>query len=639
LSNFKFTFDVIKQKFAFSLLLYIFFLCAILWIVGSITSLYLNKAVDSSGFLVPGLVLPEPVERMVYLCLMIIVLPISFMTLALRFEKWPCKTFIFNYNHSYFLVIYGLILFFIWEFFHLKNITAILLGTNKLVYFSLLLLPFLILFENKVTSLLGLAVFILSIIYLFLATVFSIKSIDDSSIYIDEFNTIFYSVSQASQHKVCFVDYISQYGCYSQLMAPLINLFRIEHVVFFTIIFSGLMLLTYFLLFYISSKIIKSKLVLFMFMAIIMLTWRSWAFTHFSVSPYFQYWPLRIVFPIISLYLYYKYWITKSNYYIYSLLIAGVVGVYWNVDSGVAVLYAIFSSGIIYHFTKTWFQYLLFLITLVIIIAISLVLTNSGFAEYFSTMFSSHISFFISGFNMLALPVNGHLWQLILILYVSTVFYYAYRLKFQELLMYEAISVYLAFLGFGLFLYYQGRSHDFNLIGVIWPALMILAIHIDRGLLVRKHAPMVQVSYGLFIAVGILSFTKLIFGVNVPLSTLKYNLQTFSSQKKSLVESKADFISENCPKNDCFVISRHQGVLFDRLAISNDLSLKGFGEILTVKEMNDLFIQINKSKRNFFIDDNSDWMLNGFVKSKMNFMPYESTKSGSGMTYYSYSLK
>ena len=40
--------------------------------------------------------------------------------------------------------------------------------------------------------------------------------------------------------------------------------------------------------------------------------------------------------------------------------------------------------------------------------------------------------------------------------------------------------LFLAILGVGLFAYYQGRSHPFNLNAVIWPAIIMLFLVTDR---------------------------------------------------------------------------------------------------------------------------------------------------------------
>ena len=45
------------------------------------------------------------------------------------------------------------------------------------------------------------------------------------------------------------------------------------------------------------------------------------------------------------------------------------------------------------------------------------------------------------------------------------------------------LSMFLGILGTGLFTYYQGRSHDYNLLSVCWPAVLLGFLFADRLLL------------------------------------------------------------------------------------------------------------------------------------------------------------
>ena len=81
------------------------------------------------------------------------------------------------------------------------------------------------------------------------------------------------------------------------------------------------------------------------------------------------------------------------------------------------------------------------------------------------------------------MPLRAHPWMLVAGIYLLGLTHGLAELRTRHLRARRGIVLYLSVLGIGLFSYYQGRSHDFNLVHTCWPALMVALLLGDRLLL------------------------------------------------------------------------------------------------------------------------------------------------------------
>jgi hypothetical protein len=97
--------------------------------------------------------------------------------------------------------------------------------------------------------------------------------------------------------------------------------------------------------------------------------------------------------------------------------------------------------------------------------------------DFFELM-QYQIYFYQLGFAMLPMKLI-HPWNLVAIVYLIGLVYAAQSVIIKNDTMNSKMVFLLSILGFGIFVYYQGRSHDFNLFDVCFPAILIVTIFIE----------------------------------------------------------------------------------------------------------------------------------------------------------------
>lgn len=169
------------------------------------------------------------------------------------------------------------------------------------------------------------------------------------------------------------------------------------------------------------------------------------------------------------------------------------VAVFWNVESGLAVLLAL-SAYLVYclAWRLSWTDRLFW----TGVLAVAGLTAASLLASYGAAVLISFVRtgrflslsnalygimrFSKDGFYMLPLPLR-HPWLLVMGLYLASAALPLTRIRFFRKTdaphdSMEALSFFAAILGILVFLYYQGRSHDNVFPLVSWPAFLLLAL-------------------------------------------------------------------------------------------------------------------------------------------------------------------
>ena len=428
----------------------------------------------------------------------------------------------------------------------------------------------------------------------------------------DHPNVIAYALSQAATG--C-TDY-HQYGFYHRMQAPLFriippNMFNISVVM-------GLFFMTgCFAVYWVLFKSMKNKVLIPAFALILFFTTGTWLFLdrgrQLSIDPCFTYYPVRFIFPALSVLLFFcLIYLRKKYIAILCGIIAGL-GLWWNIDSGIAA-FAAFPAvmGLEFIFSKERRAVLVqsasflgsaFLAFFALLIIFSLqqgcMISPEASLKYIN-LFSA------AGFGMMPLPAPPAPWCVFAGIYLSGIivglrFFAAGRFNILA-----KMSIYLSVLGIGLFTYYQGRSHIWNLPTVIWPALMLMFIYTDRiirlvkaGLVNRQFKMLVfpAVFFSVCAAATVAWDTGMIAaGVE------RTCRRIITPDEACPLERNVRFILANAGENKVVNIASYmQGVYYAETGLRAGIADFGMVELFFIKDWTRIVKELQQAKAPLFI--------------------------------------
>lgn len=216
-----------------------------------------------------------------------------------------------------------------------------------------------------------------------------------------------------------------------------------------------------------------------------------WNFIHIvqgtSIDPYFAYFPIRFLFPALAALFYYMLIAEKRKYLIAGCGILSGCALWWNFDSGVPVAVA-FAAAMFLEFVfsserrSAFFKLLWFGIFAILgfcVVLLLLIIDNGQLPPFMESL--KYVSYFSSaGFMMLPMPGIPAPWCFFAGIYVLGIIIGIRGFVSGRSDVISRMSLFLSVLGVGLFTYYQGRSHIFNLPGTVWPAMLLLFVYTDR---------------------------------------------------------------------------------------------------------------------------------------------------------------
>ncbi|MEQ8188284.1 MAG: hypothetical protein ABRQ39_09980, partial [Candidatus Eremiobacterota bacterium] len=155
------------------------------------------------------------------------------------------------------------------------------------------------------------------------------------------FESIFYPILEVSQGKEGLVDFVPLYGLYPHFLQPFFKI--IGYTIFnFSFLMGFLLFLSFFILYIFLNEITRSRLIAVL--GFFTLLWYNYFYGKYLLlrllnlsDPYFQYHPVRFLFPCLYIYLTWKYFNKKNIYLYYSLFIICPVACLWNFDTGIVV--------------------------------------------------------------------------------------------------------------------------------------------------------------------------------------------------------------------------------------------------------------------------------------------------------------
>lgn len=427
-----------------------------------------------------------------------------------------------------------------------------------------------------------------SLVFLALASVwrfFGPGSITGIWVFIEHFSAVIFPQGQAYAGRAIFTDFPAQYGGYAQLLTPWFSLIGLS-VESFTATLSGLVVVSIGCLFAFLRRYVNSLALFILGGATLVASCSVWYTVVFGFEPYFQYTPIRLLCPAIALLMFDRGpgrpdpGLSRRS----SLLIGFfcAFSVAWNLDSGVVVLGTwIGLQAIELSRCALWLkpdQMLrrerwvrvtnlgIFCVGIVLLMSVFqlTIYWQSGEWPQWSRFVHYQSAFYYSGFNMLPMPRNFHFWMLVVGVYLTGLILGIGRSR--EYLTHDAFRplLMLSVLGIGLFSYYQGRSHDYNLVWVIWPAILILfllaQVAIDLFRERKLHFLQAFSFVGCVMGAGMLSLFFVVRGIPSLDRITRSHIKELHNPIPSLSDDIA-FVAESLQgKKDCAIIADHQAI-------------------------------------------------------------------------------
>lgn len=313
-----------------------------------------------------------------------------------------------------------------------------------------------------------------------------ISALNDATPWATNFDAVAYSISQVAAGKTLLADLPAQYGLYATFIAPILRATGFS-IVTVTGIFGALSACAFLALAYVAARVVQSWAVKTVWLATALLL-SNFVWAHFN-DPYLQYFPLRTIFPAISVLLFWRY-LDQSSTAAYSALIGAVsgFGIAWNVDSGIPCLGAFLGYVVLATISgdradrrRLAWHGLASVMGAIIAIAmfVAYMEATANATIHWSEVFHYQKLFYLNGAYTILMPVYPHPWMAVIATYVACIVVFMARTR-SKTSLWRSLCLYLAIMGLGLFPYYQHRAHDLVLGAVAWPALLCAAILADR---------------------------------------------------------------------------------------------------------------------------------------------------------------
>jgi hypothetical protein len=344
--------------------------------------------------------------------------------------------------------------------------------------------------NTRVTKTVFVVTVALSLVITVSYRVFSMYSVDTRPEFIFPFNAVIFSAAEAYNGVYVSNDLPAQYGLYSLYLKPLYNVIGFS-ILKFTLSMTIIQLFCWVVLMYIINKLSYVFIIKSVFLLGLLYLMGAWYQCMISWDPYYQYYPIRVVFPVVALLLFMRH--TENPHHRFPLILLAATsgfGVLWNLDSGLVTWLAILATFICVNFityvkTKKLVMQnvLVFLACSLVGFALSVVFLSASNGKVISltNIFTYQVDFYGAGFYMLPMPTTIHAWMVVAGIYVLGLVWGAFSCLSPTTTGRQGmICIFLSILGAGLFSYYQGRSQDFCLPAVAWPAWLLLLIMADH---------------------------------------------------------------------------------------------------------------------------------------------------------------
>ncbi len=311
-------------------------------------------------------------------------------------------------------------------------------------------------------------------------------------------NAFFYSITQIMNGRAALVDFPVQYGLYGHFLEPIFRLMGNEQLWNLEFVMHSLICACFILIYYFLRGVLKNRLLAFIAaMSVFFYSYVAFA-VDFAGAEYFQYLPLRVIVPVLLLFLGAIYFKNRktSLYYVITVLLS--FGILWNPDTGIMALFSwgaalVFSDIQKYIKTRDFYKSVLrqfafhalnfaVIAVLAFVIFGALVFLRRGIFPNFMELLKYQQMFYFNDFLSIKMPLF-HQWNLAAVM-IAAGFAVSlgglFRKKSDMSSYMHTVMFLVSALGVTIFAYYNGRSHDHCLIPVLYAPLIIAAMLADN---------------------------------------------------------------------------------------------------------------------------------------------------------------
>ena len=319
-------------------------------------------------------------------------------------------------------------------------------------------------------------------------------------------NAYYYPVYKTYVGLTQGVDFNNIYGSYHYILALLFHLTGGISLLRFSVVMGCLMLLSYGAITSFLYLVSHNKWIAILGALAIVFVTGVWESLYSAGKFYLQYYPHRwlflSLFPLLALLVMRAGHAKRRR----ALVCAGyglaALAVFWNTETGIVFLGAFFIFNMLLAFMQYGFRdrelylalgkHLLATALALLLCFASLILityTRTHQLQSVADFLNGPITCFSLGFSMLKMP-HVHPW-ILLVLYYALNMVKGLRLIRPLRLgalpgmpaqIHAVLSTMLSIVGIGVFVYYQGRSHDHCFAFVLWPAVLLLVLNADQRL-------------------------------------------------------------------------------------------------------------------------------------------------------------
>jgi len=419
-------------------------------------------------------------------------------------------------------------------------------------------------------------------------------------------NIIAYGVSQAAAG--C-TDY-HQYGFYARMLAPVFRIIPPD-MLNISIVMAVLFITGCLSVYWVLSRNVKNQALVFAFAFIFFLTSGIWGFLHVSqsslfIDPYFAYYPIRFICPALAVLCFYLQARFRKKYFIFICGILGGISLWWNLDSGIAVAGAfaayMFLELVFSRTRSAAIQFLSFLVSgILTFLGLMLVFSIQQGGMVSQEEAFKYIKFFsCAGFMMIPMPGLPSPWCVFIGIYLMAIIIGLRDFIAGRFSISAKMSLFLAILGIGLFTYYQGRSHIYNLPVVIWPALLLLFIYADqiirlvRNGMVNKYFKLLLVPAFFMSACAVVTVAA---GGNMLVSGVERTCRNLiNTEKPSQLRQDVKFILANAKDHKTVnIVSDMQGIYYAETGLKAGIDNFNMVEIFFVDDWKRVVNEIHKA--------------------------------------------
>ena len=345
-------------------------------------------------------------------------------------------------------------------------------------------------------------------------------------------NAVLYSISQVQQGKVMMSDFHAQYGLYPHFLYPLFKLINVN-VVSFSVTMAVLTVASYSFIFFGLRKIISNNLVvIFSFIAIIYFSF----FFSFLNGPWFDLTytsqVIRKIFPALTIFLVLTYILNpKKILYLFIIFISSL-SIIWNIESGIIcflsfyiyVLYEKLADTNLRSYALEFIKHSIISVSILMLsfclFSIMIYLQSDSFPNW-SLFFRFQHLYGMTGFGSMPIPIF-HAWNLVFLVYLYGIYIGLNSILSNKKIVLDRAAFFLSIFGFGISSYYLNRSHDFNLVSIMYPSLILLAIYLSKLLDHSGKANIFKIKN--FLSILVVSFVLVTVFVQMLQPTRLFNI-------------------------------------------------------------------------------------------------------------------